>query len=702
MTFNTGKPVPSTDPRDLYDNAENFDKLVNGADPFYADRLGKLRLSWAGMENDFDTSEEGRENAFTLSQADKESRFQAFLVSSGYVSKGDYAANVVLAERNEYVAVDAATSGTSAGLYRPNASATVPLTLTGTWATDAASLVLLGDDALRQEIVSGALLTASMVSGVSRNITDVAALRATAGRFDGEPVNLLAYGAGYSNGGGGGLLYWDAASTTADDGGITFAVTGVLTGRWVRRVERFVDAAWYGLPLSYGFCYSQVEAIERFARENGRNIYFGPGVYDVGDANWPFRNPEVPPSSLRDYGGMVIAASGPATIFKTTSAAGADVLQLNAVKGLSIVGFPTVTATLTAFDGAGSNGVSFTFGGEDLIIDVNCRDLPFVDKGNYGDGGKAYTLQTGEGNSLGYSNIKIRGYAKGVLYGFGVDADYDNLALYPISGVTVDLFIEDAYRAYVIGLAAPTVAPARLPVCGISGRIAAKNCQQYLVDSRGVGGSITFEVMSDKEKADLIVLQSDPQVLVSDIKSTKHSSYQIRGSVKSVDKVLSIGAVPMGGGVIGRTDNCQLVHDVSYTAATTPCEVINFGGNSIDQCDISLFGIPAGYTPILSEGANSLKVNGVALFPTVYAGDETIAAVRSPNFVAVYASPLTSVRSVLLPSGAIAGDKIRVSRLSSSTGSTLAIGSVKNLAAGQWADLVYSGTDWVVIGSGSV
>lgn len=171
MTFNTGNNVPSTDPRDLYDNAENLDKLVNGADPFYADRKGKLRQSWAGMENDFDTSQEGRENTFTLSQANKESRFQAFLVSSGYVSKGDYAANVVLAERNEYVAVDAATTGTTAGLYRPGPGATLPLTLTGTWATDKASLVLLGDDVLRQELAAAG--GAAMVGiGGGRTVAD--------------------------------------------------------------------------------------------------------------------------------------------------------------------------------------------------------------------------------------------------------------------------------------------------------------------------------------------------------------------------------------------------------------------------------------------------------------------------------------------------------------------------------------------------
>lgn len=174
MTFNTGKPVPSTDPRDLYDNAENLDKLVNGADPFYADRLGKLRESWSGMENSFNNAQEGRETAFTLSQADKESRFQAFLVSSGYVSKGDYAAGVVIAERNEYVAVSAATTGTSPGLYRPNASATLPLTLTGTWATDSANLVLLGDDVLRQELAygDGSLVgyRSPLAGGVLRNV----------------------------------------------------------------------------------------------------------------------------------------------------------------------------------------------------------------------------------------------------------------------------------------------------------------------------------------------------------------------------------------------------------------------------------------------------------------------------------------------------------------------------------------------------
>lgn len=147
MTFNTGNNVPSTSPRDLYDNAENLDKLVNGAEPFYPDRLGKLRESWAGMENSFTNAQEGRETAFELSQSDKEDRFQAFLVSSGYVDIGPYAAGVEFTARNQYVAVDGQ-------FYRPNAATALPYVATGDWPSESASFVLLGDDVLRQELAA--------------------------------------------------------------------------------------------------------------------------------------------------------------------------------------------------------------------------------------------------------------------------------------------------------------------------------------------------------------------------------------------------------------------------------------------------------------------------------------------------------------------------------------------------------------------
>jgi len=296
MTFNTGNNVPSTDPRDLYDNAENLDKLVNGADPFYADRKGKLRQSWAGMENDFDTSQEGRENTFTLSQADKESRFQAFLVSSGYVSKGDYAAGVVLAERNEYVAVNATTTGTTAGLYRPGPGATLPLTLTGTWATDSANLVLLGDDVLRQELAGISPNDGAAIVGRAirffRSVRLVGGgdgeLQTVAGQYDGETVQVLGYWDDMP-GEGGGLYTWFATNTLPADGAAVVAPNGVATGRWIMRPREtyFEDfgARGDGVTDDYAAMNLAVTSIysRAFAVKVKNKIYNSSQMLTIGD-----------------------------------------------------------------------------------------------------------------------------------------------------------------------------------------------------------------------------------------------------------------------------------------------------------------------------------------------------------------------------------------------------------------------------------
>ncbi|MFP5338160.1 MAG: hypothetical protein ACLGIW_06660 [Gammaproteobacteria bacterium] len=278
MTFNTGNNVPSTDPRDLYDNAENLDKLVNGVDPFYADRKGILRESWSGMENSFNNAQEGRENTFTLSQEDKESRFQAFLVSAGYVSKGDYAASVVLAERNEYVAVDAATTGTSPGLYRPNAAATLPLTLTGTWATDSANLVLLGDDVLRQELASSAPEKGSSMLGHGvvdvASIADLLELPTEARRTD---LRYMVKGYYAGSDAGGGEFYWDATNTAAANGG---TILGAYTeGRFVRIYDGVLHASGFGAQPNSAMDHAEVFANIYAAVVAGDEVRFEPGEY---------------------------------------------------------------------------------------------------------------------------------------------------------------------------------------------------------------------------------------------------------------------------------------------------------------------------------------------------------------------------------------------------------------------------------------
>lgn len=127
MTFNTGNNVPSTDPRDLNDNAENLDLLSVGSEMHYPDRLGRLRKSWAGLEQ----------------------QLGDFLVSQGWEAVYlQYAADVVVQRPTQLIERDGE-------LYRVRLQSDLPLNLTGTFATDAPKFVAVGNQALR-ELLSGA------------------------------------------------------------------------------------------------------------------------------------------------------------------------------------------------------------------------------------------------------------------------------------------------------------------------------------------------------------------------------------------------------------------------------------------------------------------------------------------------------------------------------------------------------------------
>lgn len=132
MTFNTGNPIGSTDARDLHDNAQNFDKLSVGPERSYPDRLGVFRKSWAGMEADF---------------AD-------FLAASGFEPEVlQYVdGSSLTVDRPTQLIERAATPGILYAIKLPSA---FPVTLSGTWATDEAKLVIRVDDSLRQELANG-------------------------------------------------------------------------------------------------------------------------------------------------------------------------------------------------------------------------------------------------------------------------------------------------------------------------------------------------------------------------------------------------------------------------------------------------------------------------------------------------------------------------------------------------------------------
>jgi hypothetical protein len=164
-TYNTGNPIGSTDPRDLYDNASNFDEGMNTNSPTFTDRLGVLRKSWSGMEAEFDAAQAGRQT-----------EFDAFLAASGYVSLGNYAAGINFTAYNQYVAF-------GGFFYRP-ASSTVPFTTTGTWVGgDEGLFVLMSEDAaLRQDLATS---TGAELVGFGVGATVAEALKTSTGRRGG-------------------------------------------------------------------------------------------------------------------------------------------------------------------------------------------------------------------------------------------------------------------------------------------------------------------------------------------------------------------------------------------------------------------------------------------------------------------------------------------------------------------------------------
>ncbi|GKJ51736.1 hypothetical protein NUBL13790_10290 [Klebsiella pneumoniae] len=161
----TGNPVPSESVLDIRDNSKNLDLALNDiTSTIWTDRLGRSRMSWLGLESAFSVKLSDFESRFTsqiveqeatfdASQADKENRFQHFLVSSGYVFLGDYEDGPFqFSARNQYIRYNNQ-------YYRLNAATDVGFTTTGTDATsfvnDVTHFVLMDGDTLRQNLGSG-------------------------------------------------------------------------------------------------------------------------------------------------------------------------------------------------------------------------------------------------------------------------------------------------------------------------------------------------------------------------------------------------------------------------------------------------------------------------------------------------------------------------------------------------------------------
>lgn len=195
---------------------------------------------------------DGMEAQFQEAQADKETRFQQFLLSSGYVFLGDYENGPFqFSARNQYIRYNNQ-------YYRLNAATDVGFTTTGTDATsfanDVTHFVLMDGDTLRQNLGSrdGFKLVGQA------DTFDV--LRATEPSFDKQSILVRRHNTATTVGGG--EFYYDADDTTTEDNSCTVVVTAG-GARWKRKkVGDEIHMEWAGARTAEYTDEAQDEAFE--------------------------------------------------------------------------------------------------------------------------------------------------------------------------------------------------------------------------------------------------------------------------------------------------------------------------------------------------------------------------------------------------------------------------------------------------------
>ena len=459
-TFNTGNPVGSVDPRDLYDNAENLDNLVNHPTKTeLQDRLGVPRKTWHGMEQDF----------------------QQFLVNSGYTGTGaggayeDYDADgpLTITALNQIFTKDGE-------FYRLKPDQAMPYTTT-TWATDEVNMVAMGDAALRQELAVGTAEVSSstgvqeiadalndrlVVGSAVLNVNSIASLLAldVAQVQDGQQISVLSYHAPIFpsvNFKGGGHFFWDSSSQEDDNGITVIKIPGVSAGRFIRKEVEFINPFWAGAKGDgVADDFSAINDALALAITLKVPLKLGPGKYLV---NGTFDFDALPSGGAsiigpeirldRDtYAAELVGDSGLAIMFKQSFSSEQrslkfknlsfkskepwdDLVQRADLRALDLHRCPWSEFENLAFFGlsSGIHARSCYFSKFSKITVNRCKQGIFVD-GDDGSGGYGFADHC-ELNGIevgGFVNdfgLRLRGSKASVINGFDAEAGYTGFGL---------------------------------------------------------------------------------------------------------------------------------------------------------------------------------------------------------------------------------------------------------------------------------
>lgn len=115
----------------------------------------------------------------------------------------------------------------------------------------------------------------------------------------------------------------------------------------------------------------------------------------------------------------------------------------------------------------------------------------------------------------------------------------------------------------------------------------------------------------------------------------------------------------------------------------------------------------ASYLAVVDAGSTGCRVyenQNVGASNVVAAGDASVTAPAAPCATVVYSAPIAADRTVSVSGYAQAGDVLRVSRTAASTGAFNVIvgASLKSLSPGQWAEITYNGSAWILTAGGGL
>lgn len=323
----------------------------------------------------------------------------------------------------------------------------------------------------------------------------------------------------------------------------------------------------------------------RSALQHGHDLHHSGGTYDIGNRNFPWRQP-AGATSLLDCRNITISGEGPGSVFKTSSAEGADVFQLNALRNLHFRNL-AVTASLTGSKGSGSNGISITGGYDNIsLLDIWCYGLPHIDTGSEVDGGKALTIQC-DAARLEVGVLTARIFARDCSQGFGLEVGLANFRTKKLA-VRVELVAEGCYTAVAIGGPTATTTIPEDTRWGVTVSAQAINCQKDVWLARAYGVEVDCQVVTTasasrrrQNAAGAPWFKPDALVEALACAFAKNTRVSIVGNKGECDHKARIGGAVAGLGGFGTSANCELYIDVAGTARLAPVAEVDSGGNSL-------------------------------------------------------------------------------------------------------------------------